>query len=136
MRDKVSPRSLVLAHAAAGGPASSPAPTSSALEPKAFAAPASPNAIPPKVRVFDHPPASGVERFRVAYIRVRLSSAPDDLRSTELGRLDRGDEVELVDSFEGYLLVRTPTGVTGWIRRNALARRALDGDTEPGGRSH
>jgi hypothetical protein len=78
-----------------------------------------PTPTPPAL-AFDHPPAAGVERLRMAYSRVRLSSAPDDLRSTELGRLDRGDEVELVGSHEGFLLVRTPAGVAGWVHRNAL----------------
>ena len=58
--------------------------------------------------VFDKPPAKGVERLKMAYRRVRISDAPDDVSSRELGRLDRGDEVELVDSYEGFLQVRTP----------------------------
>ena len=36
-------------------------------------------------------------------------------RSVELGRLDRGDEVEILESHEGFLRVRTPDDITGWI---------------------
>ena len=64
--------------------------------------------VPP--RVFDKPPAKDAERAKIGYRRVRISSKPDSVRSLELGRLDRGDEVEIVDSYEGFLQVRTP----GW----------------------
>ncbi len=47
----------------------------------------------------------------MSYRRVRLSDGPDDVGSRELDRLDRGDEVEIVGSFEGFLQVRTPEGV-------------------------
>jgi hypothetical protein len=77
--------------------------------------------LPPSApRAFDGPPARGVERFTIGYQRVRLSAAADDLRSTEVGRLERGDEVELLGSFEGYIQVRTPSGATGWIHRNTI----------------
>ena len=57
----------------------------------------------------------------MGYRRVRLSDAPDDVSSRELGRLDRGDEVEVVGSYEGFLQVRTPDGVVGWIPRHTIA---------------
>jgi SH3-like domain-containing protein len=69
-------------------------------------------------RAFDRPPLKGVERAAISYRRVRISSEPDAVRSTELGRLDRGDEVEILDSREGFLYIRTPDGVTGWILRH------------------
>jgi hypothetical protein len=72
--------------------------------------------VPP--RVFDKPPAKDAERAKIGYRRVRISSKPDSVRSLELGRLDRGDEVEIVDSYEGFLQVRTPDGITGWIPRH------------------
>ena len=65
-------------------------------------------------------PAKGIERFRIGYRSVRVGDGPDDLRSTELGRLDRGDEVEILSSHEGFLQVRTPTGLTGWIPRHTI----------------
>jgi hypothetical protein len=71
-------------------------------------------------RLFDAPPKGGVDRAKVGYRRVRISSEPDAVRSTELGRLDRGDEVEILDSHEGFLRVRTPDDVTGWILRHTI----------------
>jgi hypothetical protein len=59
-----------------------------------------------------------VERATISYRRVRISSEPDAVRSTELGRLDRGDEVEILGSRDGFLNVRTPAGVEGWILRH------------------
>jgi hypothetical protein len=62
-------------------------------------------------------PASGVERRTISYRFVRLSDGPDDLRSREIGRLDRGDEVEVLGEQDGMLQVRTPTGLLGWVPR-------------------
>ena len=72
------------------------------------------------MHTFETPPAPGVERALVRGRLVRLSAEPDDFGSVEFGRLDRGDEVEIVDSFESYLYVRVPDGTQGWIRRAAL----------------
>jgi len=71
-------------------------------------------------QTFDKPPARGVERATIRSRLVRLSSEADDVRSIEIGRLDRGDEVEIVDSFEGFLYVRRPDGALGWIRRATI----------------
>jgi hypothetical protein len=71
-------------------------------------------------RTFDAPPAKGISRARVGYRRVRISSEPDAVRSTELGRLDRGDEVEILESHEGFLQVRTPDNIVGWILRHTI----------------
>ena len=57
-----------------------------------------------------------VVRRNITYRLVRVSDAPDDLRSRELFRLDRGDEVEILGQESGFLQVRTPTGIVGWIR--------------------
>ena len=80
--------------------------------------------VPP--RTFDKPPAGDVERAKVGYRRVRISSKPHAVRSQELGRLDRGDEVEIVDSYEGFLQVRTPDGITGWIPRHTIVGAPTD----------
>jgi Bacterial SH3 domain len=72
------------------------------------------------MRRFEEPPRRGVPRAKVGYRQVRISSEPDAIRSTELGRLDRGDEVEIVDSHEGFLQVRTPDDITGWILRHTI----------------
>lgn len=77
--------------------------------------------LPPMApRTFDDPPAKGVERARIGYRRVRISSKPDAIRSVERGRLERGDEVEILDSYEGYLEIRTPDGLTGWVLRHTI----------------
>jgi hypothetical protein len=86
----------------------------------AYAATKAAVAEPTVARTFTDPPAKGVERATVRSRRVRFNAEPDDLRSAELGRLDRGDEVEIVGSFEGFLNVRIPDGTTGWIHRAAL----------------
>lgn len=80
--------------------------------------------VPP--RTFDKPPAKGVERARIGYRRVRISSKPDAVRSVELGRLDRGDEIEIVDSYEGFLQIRTPDDITGWILRHTTVGAPTD----------
>jgi hypothetical protein len=71
-------------------------------------------------RVFATPPAKTVERVKIGYRRVRLSSKPDAVRSVELGRLERGDEVEILESYEGFLRVQTAEGTTGWIQRHTV----------------
>ena len=72
-------------------------------------------------------PAKGNERFRIGYRSVRIGDGPDEFRSTELGRLDRGDEVEILGSHEGFLQVRTPAGLTGWIPRHTITGSPITG---------
>jgi hypothetical protein len=86
----------------------------------AYAATKAAVAEPTAARTFDEPPAKGVERATIRSRLVRFNAEPDDLLSVELGRLDRGDEVEIVGSFEGFLNVRVPDGTTGWIHRAAI----------------
>ncbi|HKG56792.1 MAG TPA: SH3 domain-containing protein [Candidatus Limnocylindrales bacterium] len=69
---------------------------------------------------FDAPATSGVERVAVNYRFVRVADAPDDVRSVELGRLDRGDEVDVLDRRSGFALVRAPDGLEGWVPRMTL----------------
>ena len=85
--------------------------------------PVTPAALPaaPAPRTFAKKPAKGVERAKITYRQVRISSEPDVVQSVELGRLDRGDEVEILESFQGYLRVRTPDDITGWIVRHTIA---------------
>ena len=87
---------------------------------KRATAAATASAVATSVRTFAKPPNSGVERAKVGYRRVRISSEPDAVRSVELGRLDRGDEVEILESHEGFLRVRTPDEITGWILRHTV----------------
>jgi hypothetical protein len=62
-------------------------------------------------------PKPGVERRTIGYRLVRVSDGPDDIRSREVGRLDRGDEVEVIAEHENFLGVRTPSGLEGWVPR-------------------
>ena len=64
---------------------------------------------------FDHPPGKGVDRRVVGYRLVRISDGPDDLHTAEVGRLDRGDEVELLEATDGFARIRTPEGLEGWV---------------------
>ena len=78
------------------------------------------SAAPRAPQVFATPPTAGADRVRVGYRRVRVSSKPDAVRSVELGRLEQGDEVEILESYEGFLRVQTPQGITGWIQRHTV----------------
>jgi hypothetical protein len=71
---------------------------------------------------FDSPPRGGADRRTIGYRLVRLSDGPDDLRSNEVSRLDRGDEVEIIGDQGGFLQVRTPSGLEGWVPRIAIVR--------------
>lgn len=71
---------------------------------------------------FNSPPRGGADRRTIGYRLVRLSDGPDDLRSNEISRLDRGDEVEIIGDQGGFLQVRTPSGLEGWVPRIAIVR--------------
>jgi hypothetical protein len=70
---------------------------------------------------FTAPPVSGVERAAVQYRFVRVADSPDTFRSMELGRVDRGDEVEVLERRSGYAHVRAPDGLEGWVPRMSVA---------------
>jgi hypothetical protein len=65
-------------------------------------------------------PDADHERRRIKYRLVRLSDGPDEIGSAEIGRLDEGDEVELLERTGSYWRVRTPTGHEGWVHRMTL----------------
>lgn len=71
-------------------------------------------------RRFERPPTADAERRIVAYQSVRVSAGPDDLRSGELTRLHRRDEVEVIGEEAGSLKVRLPDGIEGWVPRVVL----------------
>jgi hypothetical protein len=60
------------------------------------------------------------ERRIVRYRVVRLLDAPDELRSAELGQLDQGDEVQLLERSGAYWLVLCPDGRRGWLHKMTL----------------
>jgi hypothetical protein len=72
----------------------------------------------------------GRERRVVRYRVVRLLDAPDELRSAELGQLDQGDEVQLLERSGAYWLVLCPDGRRGWLHKMTLGE-VVD-DTQPG----
>jgi hypothetical protein len=65
-------------------------------------------------------PLEGHERRRIKYRVVRLLDAPDELRSNEIGLLDQGDEVQLLERSGSFWLVLCPDGSKGWVHRMTL----------------
>jgi hypothetical protein len=72
-------------------------------------------------------PEPGLERRRVRYRLVRLGDAPDELLSNEIGRLDEGDEVELLGRSGVHWQVRTPLGAVGWVHKMTLGEAVVAG---------
>ena len=69
---------------------------------------------------FQDPPAPGVVRRLVSSRLVPLRAAPGELGGVVAGRLDVGDEVEVVRHEGPYSLVRTPSGAEGWVLALAI----------------
>jgi hypothetical protein len=67
-----------------------------------------------------------LERVYVSYRSVRMTAGPEEL-ADEVARLQRGDELEVLESKEGYLNVRTGAGDVGWIRRGTVSGKAPTG---------
>lgn len=65
-------------------------------------------------------PAEGYERRIIRYRVVRLLDAPDELLSAEIGQLDQGDEVQLLERSGAYWLVLCPDGRQGWLHKMTL----------------
>jgi hypothetical protein len=65
-------------------------------------------------------PLGGRERRVVRYRVVRLLDTPDELRGQEIGYLDQGDEVQLLDKYGAYFLVVAPDGQQGWLHKMTL----------------
>ena len=61
------------------------------------------------------------ERRQIRYRLVGLLDSPDELRSAEIGVLDRGDEVLLMERRGVYWLVLCPDGRQGWVHRMTLS---------------
>ncbi|HEX2754176.1 MAG TPA: SH3 domain-containing protein, partial [Candidatus Limnocylindrales bacterium] len=66
------------------------------------------------------------ERRTIRYAVVRLLDAPDELRSAEIGQLDRGDEVQLIERSGSYWLVLCPDGRQGWLHKMTLGEVVTD----------
>jgi len=76
-------------------------------------------------------PVAGRERRRIRYRLVRLLDSPDELRSVEIGSVDEGDEVQLLERSGAYWLVLCPDGQQGWLHKMVLGHAVVD-DPEVG----
>jgi hypothetical protein len=63
---------------------------------------------------------AGLERRRIRYRVVRLLDGPDELLASEIGFLDEGDEVQLVERRGSFWSVLCPDGRSGWVHRMVL----------------
>jgi hypothetical protein len=72
----------------------------------------------------------GRERKVVRYRVVRLLDSPDELRGQEIGYLDQGDEVQLLEKYGAYWLVVSPDGQQGWLHKMTLGD-AYEEDAPP-----
>jgi hypothetical protein len=66
-------------------------------------------------------PLDAYERRTIRYRLVRLLNCPDEVRASEIGIIDRGDEVQLLERYGVYWRVLCPDGRTGWVHRMTLA---------------
>ena len=70
---------------------------------------------------FSEPVGDGAMRLAVGPRGSELLDHPSDEAGAVLATLVAGDEVEVQDVEEPWLLVATPLGATGWIRSESLA---------------
>ena len=68
----------------------------------------------------------GMERRRIRYRLVSLLDSPDEVRGSEIGTLDEGDEVVLLEKRGTYWLVLCPDGRQGWLHKMTLGDVVLD----------
>jgi len=71
-------------------------------------------------------PLERYERRQIRYRLVRLLDCPDEVRASEIGILDRGDEVQLLERYRVYWRVLSPDGRTGWVHRMTLSEAASE----------
>jgi hypothetical protein len=62
----------------------------------------------------------GRARRIIRYRLVRLLDSPDELRGSEIGYLDQGDEVQLLEKYGAYWHVLCPDGREGWVHKMTL----------------
>ena len=68
----------------------------------------------------------GLERRRIRYRLVSLLDEPDEVRGVEIGSLDEGDEVVLVEKRGTYRRVLCPDGRDGWVHKMTLGDVVID----------
>ncbi len=69
---------------------------------------------------------SGLERRRIRYRLVSLLDRPDDVRGVEIGSLDEGDEVVLLERLGTYWRILCPDGREGWLHKMVLGSAIVD----------
>jgi hypothetical protein len=74
-------------------------------------------------------PLGSYERRQIRYRLVRLLNCPDEVRASEIGVLDRGDEVQLLERHGVYWRVMCPDGRAGWVHRMTLAAPVLESES-------
>jgi hypothetical protein len=72
---------------------------------------------------------TGMERRLIRYRLVSLLSAPDEVRGVEIGVLDEGDEVVLMEKRGTYWRVLCPDGREGWLHKMTLGDVVIDSST-------
>jgi uncharacterized membrane protein YgcG len=68
----------------------------------------------------------GMERRYVRYRLVSLLDTPDEVRGQEIGVLDQGDEVVLLEKRGTYWRVLCPNGQQGWLHKMTLGDMVID----------
>jgi hypothetical protein len=74
----------------------------------------------------------GMERRLIRYRMVSLLDLPDEVRGTEIGALDEGDEVVLLEKRGTYWRVLCPDGRQGWLHKMTLGDLVIDPSTQAG----
>jgi hypothetical protein len=75
----------------------------------------------------------GMERRLIRYRLVSLLDVPDEIRGVEIGVLDEGDEVVLLEKRGTYWRVLCPDGSQGWLHKMTLGDTVIDPATQAGG---
>ena len=68
----------------------------------------------------------GRERRRIRYRMVSLLNLPDEVQGVEIGSLDEGDEVVLLEKAGTYWRVLCPDGREGWLHKMTLGDVVID----------
>ena len=63
---------------------------------------------------------TGLERRWIRYRLVSLLSHPDEIRGMEIGTLDEGDQVVLMEKRGTFWRVLCPDGREGWVHKMVL----------------
>jgi len=75
---------------------------------------------------------TGLERRLIRYRLVSLLNEPDEVRGVEIGVLDEGDEVVLMEKRGTYWRVLCPDGGQGWLHKMTLGDVVIDPSTQAG----